>query len=368
MPLIHTRGDPSSRIWIILDHPFPSDIPKGYLLSGGMGYVYEKMFAEAGLDLFNCYVCARRPDTDNSNCFSSVDSALLNFQPPLIFAVNEVGQNYFPELRPKSIKDTYKTQLNKYVGSLLSTDHLQYPHYMMPLYGPDKCAQDWTERNITTYIDLQKMKDEFDFWKAKGSLNPLPIRRLLYDNFDLADLLKNLDTIANTGRVSTDIETIYPKAGSAYYPHPGYAIVLGMASSSNDGISFSLFRDSPYENRLLWRRIDDILSSVEIIGQNFINFDSYFLSATGFRVNIKRVQDTLIRHHILWPELSHKLQFMTRQYTREPYYKDEGKHWSMKHLGKLKRYNALDVTVTYEVFDAQEEEFKDRPHLKGVAA
>jgi hypothetical protein len=54
---------------------------------------------------------------------------------------------------------------------------------------------------------------------------------------------------------------------------------------------------------------------------------------------------------------------MTRQYTREPYYKDEGHGWSFKDMRKLKRYNALDVTVTYEVYLAQEQEFKERPHL-----
>ena len=83
----------------------------------------------------------------------------------------------------------------------------------------------------------------------------------------------------------------------------------------------------------------------------------------GFNISLEKVQDTLLRHHILWPELSHKLQFMTRQYTREPYYKDEGHGWSVKYMDRLRRYNCLDVCVTYEIYEAQEQEFKERPHL-----
>jgi hypothetical protein len=55
---------------------------------------------------------------------------------------------------------------------------------------------------------------------------------------------------------------------------------------------------------------------------------------------------------------------MTRQYTREPYYKDDGHHWSVKHMDKLRRYNCLDVCVTYEIWEAQEEEFRQKPHLR----
>ena len=139
---------------------------------------------------------------------------------------------------------------------------------------------------------------------------------------------------------------------------------MGIAPSSTFGISFNLFRDNVSENRKLWRSLEGLLVSRAILGQNFFNFDALFFEALGFRINLDTAQDTLLRHHILWPELSHKLQFMTRQYTREPYYKDEGHGWSIKNMGKLRRYNCLDVCVTMEIYLAQEEEFKQRPHLK----
>lgn len=331
--------------------------------------MYEKMLAEAGLNIYDCYICARRPDTDSPSSYASVDSALAQYKPPFIFAVNEVGAHYLTDLRPRSTKDSYKTQLNKYVGSLLQSDLILHTHYIIPIHGPDKCAQDWVERNIVTYIDFQKVKDEYDYWRATGTLRPLRERKLICDDtIEFGELCSHLDRIRRSGRVSNDIETVYPKKDSAFYPHPGYAFVIGFADSPDFGVSLRLFRETPSENIILWREIQRIYDEAEIIGQNFINFDSYFIKALGFNIQLQKVSDTLVRHHILWPELPHKLQFLTRQYTRQPYYKDEGKMWNIKHLRNLMHYNALDVTVTYEVWEGEEQEFVQRPHLKGVAA
>jgi len=365
MPLIHPRGDPASRIWVVLDHPFPSDIAKGYCLSGGLGYVLEKAFSEAGLNIFEAYICARRPDTDNPMLYSSVDSAIMGYTPPIILVVNEVGSYFLPEMRPRSTKDSYKTQLNKYVGSLMKCERFTHEHYMIPMYGPDKLSQDWTERNISTYVDFQKVRAELAYWKATGKMQPLKERRLVcHDNIDLRELLTYFERFSRAKYLSNDIETVYPKKDSTFYTHPGYAIVIGLADSTDFGVSFRLFRESSSENRILWRAYDDLISQATIIGQNFINFDSYHQQALGFSIPLQKIQDTLVRHHILWPELPHNLQFMTRQYTRQPYYKDEGKHWNIKHLNALMHYNALDVTVTYEVWEGQEQEFNERPHLR----
>jgi len=364
MPLVHPRGDPASRIWFIFDHPYPSDVPRGYMLSGGLGFAYEKMLSEAGLNINDCYIVVRRPDTEQPFSFTTIENSLSHYQPPFVFAVNEVGAFLLDELKPVRGEKDYRVQLNKYVGSLLQSKLLQYPHYVMPVYGPDICMRDWTERNVSTYIDFQKMRDEFLYWKVQGSIQSLRTRKLKYGNMDTDEVLSLLDSFRTASYISTDIETVYPKAKSAYIPHPGYPVTIGLAPSSEEGMSFNLFRNTPAESRAVWRKLDELLYGIPIIGQNFFNFDSYFLEALGFRINLARVHDTLIRHHILWPELPHKLQFLTRQYTREPYYKDEGKHWSMKNMTQLRRYNCFDVCVTYEVFEAQEEEFKQRPHLK----
>jgi hypothetical protein len=123
-------------------------------------------------------------------------------------------------------------------------------------------------------------------------------------------------------------------------------------------------RESISETKELWTHLDILFRNTITIGQNFFNFDLYYYEYLGFEFDYTRIEDTLIRHHVLWPELPHKLQYLCRQYTREPYYKDEGQGWSVKNMDNLKRYNALDATVTYEVFEGEEEEFAERPHLR----
>ena len=364
MPYIKERGSPSAPIWIILERPYGSDIPKGYCLSGGMGSVYARMLQDAGLDINDCYVCCRRPDTDKPSDFHIPDGPLNQFKPPLILAVNEVGATYLSEMKLKGDPELWRGQLQKNAGSLLTSNALTYPHYMMPVYGPDRAVSDWTEREVTTYIDFQKLKDELDYWKQHKVLKPLPERKLVYGNLQTDEILQYIERFKSASRLSNDIETIYPRQQSAFHPHPGYPVTIGLADSKDFGISFNLFRETPVENRVLWRSLSDLLYNVPQLGQNFFSFDALFYEALGFRINLEQVEDTLLRHHILWPELSHKLQFMTRQYTREPYYKDEGHGWSVKNMDRLRRYNCLDVCVTYEIYEQQELEFQQRPNLK----
>jgi len=362
VPYIGPKGNPKAPIWFILAKPYSSD--KGTLLSGGMGYVLDKMLKEAKINSSDCYFCSRAPNTDDLHAYANLDSELDQYAPPLVCVLGDVAGWFLPPLRePKSVT-TSAGQLQKYAGSLLHCPSLQHPHYMMPLYAPNRCVADWTERNVTTYVDLQKLRDELEWWKKNGSLKPLPERTMKYQDMELDEILMYLERFKSAKILSDDIEN--PTWNSKdYKPHPGYPFLLGLADSATFGISFRLFRDKPSENRELWRRLDALFYNVPVLlGQNFFNYDALFHKMLGFRIRLERVQDTLIRHHILWPELGHKLQFMTRQYTREPYYKDEGHGWTMKYMDKYRRYNCLDACVTREIYDAQEVEFQQRPHLR----
>jgi hypothetical protein len=263
------------------------------------------------------------------------------------------GKNYDPES---------DSEISKYCGSLLHSAFLRHSHYVIPIIGADSIAKQYKLRD-QILLDLAKAKCELDYFKANGALQPLPDRKLVtrFDSFD--ELLAIIDGFNNYPFISNDIETIYPKAKEALYgKSPGLPIVIALASSPSYSISFEIFRDSISETKELWTHLDILFRNCITIGQNFMNFDSFYYEMLGFE--FKEIKDTLIRHHVLWPELSHTLQYMTRQYTREPYYKDEGQGWSIKNMDGLKRYNALDAAITFEVFLAQEEEFNDRPHLR----
>ena len=217
---------------------------------------------------------------------------------------------------------------------------------------------------MSTYFDLQKLREEHTYWKACGHLKPLMYRKLLYTDFEIGELLGHIESFKSRPLISVDIETCYPKADSEFYPHPGYPLTIGIADSPYFGISFNLFRESQSETLMLWRALDSLLSTVPQLGQNYFNFDAHYLQMLGFKLPLDKCVDTLIRHHVLWPELPHKLQFQTRQYTREIYYKDEGHRWSLKSMDRLRRYNCLDVCVTFEIYLEQETEFNQKPQLR----
>lgn len=371
MAPITPRGNIHAPVWVIIEQPYEQDKTKGYVFSEGYGYVFDKMMNEAGLPDY--YVLPRVADFDHRDTYTIVESALNQFRPPIVIPLGNSLGFFCPDTKKYQVKknknvDEQDADLEKYAGSLLTSDRLlNYPHYILSTLPPDVIVRKWDQRDICVNLDLGKAKSELDFYRKNGYLEPLPERKLIYD-FDepggFQRLLEYLDEYKKANLLSVDIESIYTLKSSKYWPHPGVPITVGMAASSKEGISFRLFRESKTETMLLWRRLDDVLSNTSILGQNFFDFDCTRLNSLGFSIPYSSISDTLIRHHILWPELPHKLQFQTRQYTREPYYKDEGKQWSLKDLKSLMRYNCLDVCVTMEIFEKQEEEFNERSYLR----
>jgi hypothetical protein len=132
---------------------------------------------------------------------------------------------------------------------------------------------------------------------------------------------------------------------------------LSLATSPYKAIAFKLWGHPERLGRLIFRELDRIFSTLPLIGQNFLTFDANWLNSLGLNVNPANVDDTMVRHHVRWPELRHRLAFLTMQYTREPYYKEDGRRWTSKDpLDQLLLYNGKDACVDYEVFLAQEEE------------
>lgn len=370
---ISNWGNPASPIWVIVEEPYDQDSEKGYIWSSGHGYTFRKVWQLSGLP--EPYIYVLKPcigaTYDYRTKFSELISQLCDNNVPLILPTSlDLFESFCSGLVNKSQR---KAIFKKYSGNLLNSPLYPKPHYIIPQYPPDFVGANWDYHEIQAFIDFGHVKEEYEYWMANNKLKPLPIRQLITEpSYDtLMSYLYALRFDYKFGKcpyVSTDIETIRPKKDTLYHKlgHPGYPYTISLADSPYRGISFSLWDYPTNELVKIWRELDGILKEIPQIGQNYFTFDSHFLEALGFRPCLSKCQDTLIRHHILWPSLEHKLQFQTKQYTREPFYKDEGKQWSPKHKHSLMRYNALDTTVTYEIYLAQEEEFKQRPHLKGI--
>lgn len=372
--IIAPKGNPDAPVWVLLEQPLSGDTDKGYCFSAPLGYVWDKMMRDAGID--NYYVIAKNPlettDPSARNTAGSWESSLYHYKPTIIIPLDSAGKSLCPELHKKfSAKKGENPEdassIAKYAGSILTSPNINWPHYVIPTLHPSDIVRQWKLRDVVVSCDLGKAAAELEWYKThNNTLQELPIidAKIDFETFD--ELLYILREYEKSSWISNDIETIYPKAPTKTQPSqyykilPGYPITIGLAASTTSGISFDLFRDSKSETRELWKVLAKLLKEVPSVGQNFFNFDSNFYEMLGFRLPLEKCRDTMILHHLLWPELQHKLQFLARQYTRHPYWKDEGAGWSPKNMRGMKIYNVKDVCVTLEIFDKQMEEIRAR--------
>lgn len=373
MSLISHFNDPQKPIWVVIGDPYDKDGEQGYLFSSGYGYNFKKIWKLAGLNLDDCHIRSLRPclgatyqdDTIRSNFLQE----LCNYKPAIIVPLDDEILNY---LVPTTTQIKEKnSSMRKWAGSLLTSKFISHPHYIIGSHDPAWVTRKWNYHEIQAFIDFGHVKEEFEYFKRTGQIQPLPQRTVItepiYDT--LVDYLRwIISSYANKSInfVSSDIETIRPKPKSFYRinHHPGFPYTIALAPSPKEGISFSYWDYTPEQSVKIWRLLNEITSTIPQIGQNYFLFDSHVKKPLGFEFCLDKCQDTYFRHHILWPGLEHKLQFQTKQYTREPYYKDEGKNWNSKMKRQLMIYNVKDACVTYEIFLEQEKEFDERPHLR----
>lgn len=143
-------------------------------------------------------------------------------------------------------------------------------------------------------------------------------------------------------------------------------VCVGFAFNRNHAISIPLLRSiGPHkltdmgENELdeCWRMIDEQLRRVRIIGHNFM-YDEYKLGLIGFETPYV-YSDTLLKTRVIFPELPDKrLCVVSSLWTREPYYKDDGKEFKLGKISfdKFLKYNARDCAVEFEVDEEQEKD------------
>lgn len=366
MSLIQNYGNENSPIWILLDAPYNNDANDGVILSGGYGYNFKKIWKLGGLNMGDVHIRSLRPclgaTYTKDNILSKCLTDICQYKPTIIVPLSDEIINYLCPITTQAKEKN--SSLGKWAGSLLTSTFINYPHYIIGSHPPDYVTRNWDYNEIQAFIDFGHVKEEFEYWKKYGTLNPLPSRSLLVQP-TYPDLIGYLNSCLVCSILSADIETIRPKKDSFYYKNnPGYPYTLALAKSAKDAVSFSFWDYDEDQCIKIWRLLDEIFKKIPTIGQNYFLFDSHYLEAMGFHLCLRLCKDTLIRHHILWPSLKHALHFQTRQYTREPYYKDEGKNFNIKRKKQFMTYGAKDAAVTYEIYEAQEQEFQERPHLK----
>ena len=359
------RGDPHAPIWLVGEAPGADEDQAGVPFVGSSGKELDRMLIESGISLSNCCFVnpykVRPPDNDIDRIeevgigkevfIEQFFEELSEFKPSCIVAL---GGTPLGILHPDTVEARDKTaKISKWRGSLLNSMLLSWPHYSIPNFHPAYILREWSDRDVSVFI-FRRLKEEFDYFVANRKHQPLSERELIANpSFGEAQEYL-LECLNHDGPISEDIELLARRV----------PICIAFSYNRSSACSISLFDGSVSNLKVLWRIIDRIHREKQIVGQNWSTFDANWVEALGFNSGITRLDDCLVRHHVLHPEMSHKLDFQVMQYTREPYYKDEGKGWQFREgLPKLKKYNCKDSACTLEVFEEQELEFAENPAL-----
>jgi uracil-DNA glycosylase family 4 len=358
------RGDPRAPIWLVGESPGADEDQAGVPFVCSSGRELDRMLAEAGVaQSLCCFVNpfkVRPPDNDIDR-IEEVGIAKQVFIDQFIEELNEYKPPFIATLGGTALQilcgftidpRDKESKISKWRGSLLNSEELSWPHYVIPNFHPAYILREWSDRAVAVFI-FSRLKEEFNYWNQNGKHQPLPERELIA-NPSQGEIEGYLNECLNhPGPTAADIELLARRV----------PICISFSYSRRSAISVSLF-DGTALGRT-WRLIDRVIREKRLVGQNWSTFDGHWMEALGFNNGVERLDDTLVRHHVLHPEMSHKLDFQVMQYTRQPFYKDEGRGWNLRDgMTKLKRYNCLDSVCDLEIYEEQEKEFDEQPQLR----
>lgn len=173
-----------------------------------------------------------------------------------------------------------------------------------------------------------------------------------------ADAIEWLHHLLSAEELAVDIETTGWGYGGTYVS------CIGFAPSTMEAYCIPITRGkAPYwtkdQELQIWRAIHRLLgASSKKYLQNCM-FDVRVLNAHYVKVN-NVYHDTMLAHHLLYPELPHGLDFISSIYTEEPYYKEDRKTWSQfQDFRVLWNYNCKDCVTTLESGHELEKELQE---------
>jgi uracil-DNA glycosylase family 4 len=362
-------GPSSAKLAVIGEFPNRDEEAQGLPFVGSTGKMVDSMLVSGGSSRGEVYlsnVSKVRPPGNDIGRLKELGTSLEDQIPQLVEELRVLRPNAILALGNTALRAlTYETGIKKWRGSILPckiADCKVIPtiHPAAILHGESEDKGTWKD---LTYI-------QWDFnraiCEARSRELDLPRRNLIVCKSSL-DLFRFLDRNQDKKLVSVDIETFRT-----------IPICIGFAFNSYEAMSIPLFNIQGPLNEAgigrsdmlhIWKTVADLLANPQIqkIGQNFKFDESLLTLCYDRKVNFGMVTrgfffDTHLAFRTLYPELPGKLEFISSVLTKEPYYKDEGKEFNPKRdkLDRLLLYNAKDAVVTFECYEAELRELRDR--------
>jgi uracil-DNA glycosylase family 4 len=363
-------GNPYAKLLVLGDFPNQSEDKQVQPFLGASGELLDRVFSELGYsnwrtEFWLTYVCRFRPPFNDVKQIGTVCD-LEEEKERLYREILDIKPNCILTLGPLAFTTiTGITKFLPYRGSILPSQVGEskvigtiHPGHLVRA-SDDSEDQD-KSKGLFSYVwkwvvanDIKRAIKESQTMGCK-----LPERSLLIAR-NSVDVSRFIDRgFKASDRVFADIETIESTI-------PG---CISLAFNRHEAISIPLFaKVGKYELSsipttdlaFIWQKLDWLFRNKEVAGQNW-KFDQAKLEMLGFTFKGLK-SDTSLKAHTINPEIPYVgLGFISSIWTREPYYKDEGKEFIFgKHpIDRWYLYNAKDSAVDCEVDEAQEKELE----------
>src|SRR6266436_7835745 len=154
------RGDPRSPIWLVGEAPGADEDQAGVPFVGSSGRELDRMLAEAGIPSGLCCFTnpykARPPDNDIDR-IEETGITRLKFEAQFFEELREYKPRFIVPCGGTALKilcgftidpRDKESKISKWRGSLLSSEELQWSHYVIPNFHPAYILREWSDRDV----------------------------------------------------------------------------------------------------------------------------------------------------------------------------------------------------------------------------
>lgn len=365
-PQVHPRGSPHAKILIVGEAPGKNEIEAGIPFVGASGQELVHMLTEAGIAESDCMftnvINFRPADNLVANFFATskkkaaeigATSYCGKYALPIVFAGIKDLEQLINAVKPNVVVATGNIALwactgelgiLKWRGSEMQGQINETKFKCIPIVHPAAILRNWSWRWFTV-VDLRRVRREASFPELQRPGYNFVIR----PSFDsvVSRLQQLYDSVSEAPlKLAVDIET-----------RTRHIACIGLAWTNRNAICIPLLcieDDEGYwpkaEEVEIWWLLYCLLThkNCEVIGQNFMYDNQYFVRRAGFACNL--VDDTMMKMHVCFPGAKKGLDFISSVFCKyHRFWKEEGKDWALKmDEDVLWEYNCKDAVATYE--------------------
>lgn len=324
--IVRGTGREGVKIAIVGDYTSRFDALAGKPFSGTVGDVLQRCLHGAGLISGDVYLTnvfksetklgGKLANTDffheGKKKFTEVGEEHARM---LRSELNDLDVNVIiPAGNPALMALTNYNSVAKYRGYVCESTKLNKVRKLIPTNSFSQSVRAYTNR-YTIVADLKKAKKESAYPDIRR-----PDIQVIYEYASIEELIQWLEYIAAGSIVSFDIEVInYEVASISFAITPNISVVVPIGNSDLKPHGWT-----EWEELLIWRWVQKILGTPDIpkVAQNGM-FDIHFLAVNAGVIVRGPLHDTMIGHHIMYPELPKGLGFIGSIYCgSQEYWKD----------------------------------------------